>query len=326
MGALVLTFATIGHVSAAGPGDVVTGCPQWMGVDGSSLFWVSQHDDRALRKMSLPGGQVTAFGKDCSTYVSGSFAVDREALYCIDENWRNLSRIDKATGAKTVLPLGKQSLGPIVMVQDDLYFAYSETRDQFGLGRVSKRGGAMQNLISVKYPLPTFAADSEGLIWLDATGNVQVLPAGQTQPKSVGKSPDCAHNASVKSECHVVADHDFIYLSFQPRCGSHDACPHDVGRIERMPRKGGSWQRLAEGLRTIQMLQLHGAELFYSDCVNGTISRLPKQGGPRRSVDASGACWAFAVGDTEVLWFNSDGTTRDWKDCRLKRAPFNSFK
>ena len=92
-----------------------------------------------------------------------------------------------------------------------------------------------------------------------------------------------------------------------------------------MPRKGGEWKRLLGGLRMVQHLQIHGAELFFSDCIGGTITRLPRQGGTRRSVDASGACWAFALGDSEAFWFQSGGKL-DWSDCHLKRASFESFK
>ena len=96
LGALALLYTQ--QVSATP--EVLSACPQWLDVDGNGLYWLSQHDDRQVRQLSLADGRLTKLGKVCSTSLSGSPIADRDALYCIDDNWQNLVRVDKKSGAK----------------------------------------------------------------------------------------------------------------------------------------------------------------------------------------------------------------------------------
>ena len=318
-------FAPSPKVAAEQSAEIIAPCPQWLDGDATHLYWMSQHDDREVRKLALADGSITKLGKDCSASLTGSPIADREALYCIDGNWRNLLRIDKASGAKTSSPLGKQSIGPLILSSNEVYFAYYEGRDNHGIARLPKPGGAAQSLIEVSYPLPSFAADADGLVWLDAAGSVMTLAAGQKQPKTAGKLPDCAHDASIKAHCNVVADSQSIYVGYEPRCGSHDACPREVSRIDRLPRQGGAVQNLVGKLRMVHNLRLHAGTLFFSDCISGTISQLPRQGGARKSIEATGSCWAYSLGEREAFWFNG-GKKLDWSDCQLRRVSYETFK
>lgn len=308
--------------AAAGTG---TACPNWMGADESTLYWVSQFDDGAMHRQPSDGPPVL-LGRGCTRMSAGSVRLDRDAIYCTDGNWQNVLRLDKVSGAPTLLRIGKSLRGPIKPVGDSIVFGYAEPNDLNRLAAIPKTGGAPRQLAAVATPIQTFDADAAGVVWLDQQGGVWTVPVGtaanparQAPPRKLNDARLCAQGARIPSDCSLAIDNDFIFLAYQPRCAGNDPCPKPTARIERMGRGGGGWVSVAFSQNTIQGLQIDGDTVSWADCVAGTLARMPRRGGTIRAVAAPGACLSYAVSDKELLWFNI-GPKRDYSDCSLQRA------
>ena len=316
-----------GQTTASGPQSVVSACPNWMGADSDALFWVSQFDDGTLHKMA-GGGPVVGLGRGCSRMTPGSLQMDRDALFCTDGNWQNILRMDKATGNQALLRVAKPLRGPIRLVDDQVVLGYAEPNELNRLAALPKQGGPLKPLAAVAGAISTFDADRAGVVWLDQDGAIWSLPAqALSRPVTAAAPPArkladarvCSRAARMPTDCALAIDADYIFLSVQPRCGSHDPCPKNTARIERMPRGGGGWVSVAFSLRTVQNMQVDGDNLTWADCLGGTISRMPRKGGTTHAFQAPGACWAYAASDRELLWFNG-GKKLDWSDCSLQRT------
>lgn len=300
-------------------------CPNWMGADDSAVFWVSQFDDGSMHRQPTDGPPVL-LGRGCTRMAQGSVRLDRDAIYCTDGNWQNILRLDKSSGAPTLLRVGKALRGPIKLVGDSVVFGYAEPSDLNRLAAIPKAGGAPRTLAAVATPIQTFDADAQGVVWLDQQGGVWTAPVGTaanparpTPPRKLNDARLCAQGARVPPDCSLAIDGDFIFLAYQPRCAGNEPCPKPTARIERMGRGGGGWVSVAFSQNTIQGLHIDGDTVSWADCVAGTLARMPRRGGTIRALQAPGACLSYAVSDKELLWFNL-GPKRDYSDCSLQRA------
>lgn len=303
----------------------VAACPNWMGADESAAYWLSQFDEGSLHKQPLDGPSVL-LGRGCSRMADGSVRMDREAIYCIDGNWQNILRMDKSSGAQALLRVGRPLRGAIRLVGDSVLFGLAEGNDWNRIALLPKQGGTPRIVASSGSGIQSFDADSRGVVWLDQQGGVWsaslAAPAPgrpSTPPRKVNDARVCAQGVRVPTECGLAIDGDYIFLSVQPRCAGNDPCPKPTARIERMGRGGGGWVSVAFSQNTIRGLQLDGDTLNWADCIAGTIARMPRRGGTIRALQAPGACWAYAVGEKDVFWFNA-GKKLDWTDCTLQRS------
>ena len=324
-----LTAAPVAWGQPAPAANTATGstaaCPNWMGADEGAVYWVSQFDEGSMHRQPTDGPPVL-LGRGCTRMAAGSVRLDREALYCTDGNWQNILRLDKTSGAPTLLRVGKALRGPIKPVGDSIVFGYAEPNDLNRLAAIPKTGGPPRVLAAVATPIQTFDADAAGVVWLDQAGGVWTVPVGTaaspgrpTPPRKLNDARLCAQGARVPPDCSLAIDADFIFLAYQPRCGGNEPCPKATARIERMGRGGGGWVSVAFSQNTIMGLQIDGDTVSWADCVAGTLARMPRRGGTIRALQAPGACLSFAVSDKEFLWFNS-GPKRDFSDCSLQRA------
>lgn len=297
-----------------------------MAADDSGAYWLSQFDDGSLHRLP-PDGPSTLLGRGCSRMGEGTVRMDREAVYCTDGNWQNILRMDKRDGSQTLLRVAKPLRGSIKLVGDSIVFGFTEGADWNRLAVLPKQGGTPRVIASVGSSIQAFDADSHGVVWLDQLGSVWSVPLSGSAalgrppavPRKLNDARLCAQGARVPADCGLAIDGDYIFLSYQPRCSGNDPCPKPTARIERMGRGGGGWVSVAFGQNTIRGLAIDGDTVTWADCVAGTIARMPRRGGTIRALQAPGACWAYAVGDKEVFWFNA-GKQLDWSDCSLQRA------
>lgn len=328
---LALLLGSLSGLLAAAPSlaqpaaSTVAACPNWMGADDSAAYWLSQFDDGSLHKQPLDGPPVL-LGRGCTRMAEGSVRMDREAIYCTDGNWQNILRMDKASGSQTLLRVGKPLRGAIKLVGDSVVFGFAEGNDWNRLAVLPKQGGTPRVVASVGGSIQAFDADSHGVVWLDQAGAVWTAPIAAAASGRPGPAPRklndarvCAQGARVPTECGLAIDGDYVFLSVQPRCAGSEPCPKPTARIERMGRGGGGWVSVAFSQNTIRGLQIDGDTVTWADCIAGTVARMPRRGGTIRALQAPGACWAYAVGEKELFWFNA-GQKLDWSDCSLQHA------
>jgi hypothetical protein len=314
-----------GQSAAQSAAATVAACPNWIGADESAAYWLSQFDDGSLHKQPADGPPVL-LGRGCTRMAEGTVRMDREAIYCTDGNWQNILRMEKTSGGQTLLRVGKPLRGTIKLVADSVVFGFAEGNDWNRLAVLPKAGGVPRIVASVAGSILAFDADSQGVVWLDQAGSVWTAPMGtgasgrpSPPPRKLNDARVCAQGARVPTECGLAIDGDFVFLSVQPRCAGNEPCPKPTARIERMGRGGGGWVSVAFSQNTIRGLQIDGDTVTWADCIAGTVARMPRRGGTIRALQAPGACWAYAVGEKELLWFNA-GKKLDWSDCTLQRA------
>jgi len=322
-GAVSSLFAA--GLSRAQLATTVAACPSWIAADGAAAYFVSQFDDGSLHKQPLDGPGVL-LGRGCTRMAEGSVRMDRDAIYCIDGNWQNILRMDKTSGGQTLLRVGKPLRGSIKLVGESVVFGMAEGTDWNRLAVLPKQGGVPRVVASAMGSIQSFDADSHGVVWLDQAGSVwsaSLAAPGPGRPspppRKLNDARVCAQGARVPTDCGLVIDGDFVFLSVQPRCAGNEPCPKPTARIERMGRGGGGWVSVAFSQNSIRGLQIDGDTVTWADCIAGTIARMPRRGGTIRALQAPGACWAYAVGEKEFFWFNA-GQKLDWSDCTLQRS------
>jgi hypothetical protein len=297
----LLLLCSLAHADVTPPSsDALAGgvfaCANWMAATGQELYWSSQHGDfRGIWRQPLAGGPAVRGAVQCA----GQLLVSDERMWCVEDHalvtiGKNARRID--------LPGSVDHFaadGGAVVVSDDT-----------SVLRIDGAGPA--NIMSLVKNARAVAAGGGSTFWLAADGALWGNGHRLSDTRCMAKHP---------TRCELAADATQVYVLSDARCGSHDPCPRSTAALERFSHDGKPLTALANNLRMATHLRQDDKYVYFANSIEGVLYQVGKSGKPPRTIPAMGAYTAFAVGKSQIYWFDSGGQRLDWTDCHLKSAP-----